>query len=50
MRFFELHQERGVYSRVTAGMVVRNSTWFSEVKIPYYLGWIPQEAKLSLAG
>ena len=30
--FLELRQERGVYSRVTAGMAIRNSTWFSEVR------------------
>ena len=32
MGFLELRQERGVYSRVTAGMAIRNSTWFSEVR------------------
>ena len=34
MGFLELQQEPGVYSRFTAGMDVRNSTWFSEVNIP----------------
>ena len=34
MGFLELQQEPGVYSRVTAGMEVRNFTWFSEVRIP----------------
>ena len=34
MRFLELRQERGVYSRVTAGMAIRNSTLFSEVRTP----------------
>ena len=50
MGFLELQQEPGVYSQVTAGMVVRNSTWFSEVRIPVKLGQTPQEAKLGLAG
>ena len=50
MGFIELQQEPGVYSRVTAGMDVRNSTWFSEVRIPVYLGRTLQEAKLGLAG
>ena len=31
--FLELQQEPGVYSRVTVGMDVRNSTWFREVRI-----------------
>ena len=30
----ELWQELGVYSRVTAGMAIRNSTLFSEVRTP----------------
>ena len=34
MGFLELQQEPGVYSRVTDGMAVPNSTWFSEVRIP----------------
>ena len=50
MGFHELQQEPEVYSRVTVGMAIRNSTWFSEVRIPVYLGWTRQEAKLSLAG
>ena len=32
MGFLELRQERGVYSRVTAGMAIRNSTLFSEAR------------------
>ena len=32
--FLELPQERRVYSRVTAGMAIRNSTLFSEVRTP----------------
>ena len=32
--FLELRQEPGVYSRVTAGMAIRNSTLFSEVRAP----------------
>ena len=46
MGFLELQQEPGVYSRVTAQMALRNSTWFSEVRIPIQLGWTPLEAKL----
>ena len=34
MGFLELRQERGLYSRVTAGMAIRNSTLFSEVRTP----------------
>ena len=34
MGFLELQQERGVYSRVTARMAIRNSTLFSEVRTP----------------
>ena len=30
--FLELQQLHGVYSRVTAGMAIRNSTLFSEVR------------------
>ena len=32
MGFLELRQEPGVYSRVTAGMYIRNSSVFSEVR------------------
>ena len=32
--FLELRQEPGVHSRVTAGMAIRNSTLFSEVRTP----------------
>ena len=34
MGFLKLRQERGLYSRVTAGMAIQNSTWFSEVRTP----------------
>ena len=50
MEFVELRQESGVYFRVTVGMAIRNSTLFSEVRIPVYLGRTPQESKLGLAG
>ena len=46
MGFLELQQEPGVYSRVTVGMAVRNSTWFSKVRIPVLLRRTPQDAKL----
>ena len=45
-----LKQEPGVYSRLKAGMAIRNSTCFREVRIPVFLGRTPQEAKLGLAG
>ena len=32
IRFLELWQEPGVYSRVTAGIAIRNSTFLSEVR------------------
>ena len=32
MGFFELQQEPGLYSRVTAGMSIRNSSLFIEVR------------------
>ena len=34
IRFLELREKPGVYSRVTAGMAIRNSTMFSEVRNP----------------
>ena len=34
MAFVELRQEPGVYSQVTAGMSIRNSSLFSEVRTP----------------
>ena len=34
MGFLELRQEPGVYSRVTAGMFIRNWSFFSEVRTP----------------
>ena len=48
MGFLELQQEPWVYSRVRVGIAVRNSTWFSEFRIPVYLGRTFQEAKLGL--
>ena len=35
MGFLELRQEPAVYSRVTAGMSIRNLSWFSEVRTPF---------------
>ena len=46
MGFLELWQDRGLYSRVTAGMAIRNSTLFSEVRTPVKLRRTPQESKL----
>ena len=50
MGFLELRQERGVYSRVTAGMAIHNSTLFGEVRTPVQLRRTPQESKLGLKG
>ena len=50
MGFLELRQKPGEYSRGTAGMAIRNSTLFSEVRTPVKLGRTPQESKLGLAG
>ena len=50
MGFLELQQERGLNSRVTAGMAIRNSTLFSEGRTPVYLQRTPQETKLGLKG
>ena len=50
MGFLELQQETGVYSRVTAGMAIQNSTLFHEVRTPVYLTRTPQESKIGLAG
>ena len=50
MLFLELRQEPGVYSQVTAGMAIRNSTLFSEVRTPVQLGRTHQESKLGLPG
>ena len=49
-RFLKLRQEAGVYSRVTAGMAIRNSTLFREVRTPLLLSGTHQESKLGLAG
>ena len=41
MGFLELRQEPGVYSRVTAGMSIRNSNLFIEVRsLSKYEGYI----------
>ena len=50
MGFLELRQEPGVYSRITAGMAILNSTLFSEVGTPFSLRQTPEESKLGLAG
>ena len=39
----------GIFSS-TARMAIQNSTWFSEVRTPFYLQRTPQESKLGLAG
>ena len=50
MGFLELRQEPGVYYRVSAGMAIRNSSLFSEVRTLVLLRRTPQESKLGLAG
>ena len=50
MGFLEFRQEHRVYSQVTAGMAIRNSTLFSEVRTPFELGQTPEESKLGLEG
>ena len=50
MGFLELRQEHGVYSQVTAGMAIENSTLISEVRTHVRLGRTPQESKLGFAG
>ena len=50
MGFLELWQEPGVYSRVTAGMAIRNAILFIQVRTPVRLEWTPQETKQGLAG
>ena len=37
MGFLEVWWEPGVYSRVTAGMAIQNSSLFSEVRTPVLL-------------
>ena len=50
MGFVELQQDPGVYSRVMAGMSIRNLSLFSEVSTPVYVRGTPHECKLVLAG
>ena len=50
MSFLELQQEPGVYTRVTAGMSIRNWSLFSEVRTPVYVSGTPQECKQCVAG
>ena len=50
MGFLQLRQEPGVYSRVMAGMSIRNWRLFSEVRTPVSVCGTPQECKLCVAG
>ena len=50
MCFRELQQKPVVYSRVTAGMSIRNWSFFSEVRTPVYVCGTTQECKLGVAG
>ena len=49
MGFHEVRQEPGVYSRVTAGISIRNWSLFSKVRTPDYLWETTQECKLGVA-
>ena len=50
MGFLELQQGPWVYSQVTVGMAIRNSTLFSKGGTPADLGRTAQECKIGLAG
>ena len=50
MGFLALRQKPGVYSRVTAGMYIRNWSLFSEASTPIYVWGTTQECKLDMAG
>ena len=50
MGFLELQQELGVYSRVTAGVILQISCLFSDVRTPVYLRGTPQEYPRGLEG
>ena len=49
MGFLEQRQEPGLYSRVTAGMTIQNSSFPSGIITPLSLSRISQESKLGLA-
>ena len=44
MVFLELQWEPGVYATVTAGMAIKNSSLFSDIRTPVYLRWAPQKS------
>ena len=44
MVFLELWWETGVYATVTAGMAIKNSSLFSDIRTPVYLRWTPQKS------
>ena len=49
MGFLELQQEPGVYSRVTAGMAIKNYTSFSEVRIAAVLnGYCEKDTEITV--
>ena len=50
MSFLKLRQAPGVYSRVTVGMAIRNSGFFSEIRTPVLLCQTTREVKRGLAG
>ena len=50
MGFSELRQDPRLYSRVTAGMSIRNWSLFSEVRTTVYLLVTTNECKLGVAG
>ena len=49
MVFLDLRWEPGVHYRVTAGVAINNFCFFSDIRIPLYFRWTPQESKLGFA-
>ena len=49
MVFLKLRREPGLYTRVTAGVAIKNFCFFSDYRTPLELRWTPQESKLGLA-
>ena len=44
MVFLDFHQEPGLYSNLTAGMVSQNSCFFSDIRTPVQLRGTPQDS------
>ena len=50
MGFLELRQEPGLYSRVSAGVAIKNFCLFSNVRTPVQFRQTPKESELVLPG